>query len=400
MGKKIQRIHDFLLSMRKEKIHRQAIIYLLIVGLLGAAVYFTEKRNPESLYKNIWDGIWWGFVTISSTGYGDKFPTSVAGRVIGIFIMVSGLVLTVTISGTIASVMVDRKLKEGQGLQKVNLNEHIVLCGWNAQGEKILEGFQTVASRGKKPVSIALVNELSIETLNEIQFSYRTKLLNIEFVRGKFTQEQVLDKANIGKANSVIILADSSGENTLANADERTILCVFSVSNMNPGAHISVELVNKQNEQHLKNTSVENIIVTGEFNSYMLVNSAMSPGIPQAAKEILNLSFGNILASEEIPGNFVGKKFGDAFHYFKKERNRMLVGIVSMSKKMSIDNFLSDDPSAIDEFIKRKFAESERDFFSDTGGKTQTILNPAWDYVIGDNDRALVIGAEGERGRS
>jgi voltage-gated potassium channel len=386
--------------MRKEKIHRQAILYLLIVGIFGAAVYYTEKLNPESLYKNVWDGIWWGFVTISGTGYGDKFPMTVAGRLIGIFIMVSGLVLTVIISATIASVMVDRKLKEGQGLQKVNLNDHIVLCGWNAHGDKILEGFQTVATRGKKAVSVALVNELSIETLNEIQFSYRSKLLNIEFIRGKFTQEQVLDKANVQRAGSVIILADQSGDNTLANADERTILGVYTVSNINPGAHISVELANKQNEQHLKNTSVENIIVTGEFNSYMLVNAAMSPGIPQAAKEILNLNFGNILTSADIPDNFVGKQFGDAFRYFKEERNRMLVGIVSMSKKMSIDTFLSDDPSSIDEFIKRKFAESERDYFSDTGGKTQTILNPAWDYVISDNDRALVIGSESERVRS
>ena len=41
-----------------------------------------------------------------------------------------------------------------------------------------------------------------------------------DFVRGAFTQEQILDKASISKAESVIILADNSGENTLANADE------------------------------------------------------------------------------------------------------------------------------------------------------------------------------------
>ena len=72
----------------------------------------------------------------------------------------------------------------------------------------------------------------------------------------------------------------------------------------------------------------------------------------------------------------------------------MLVGIISSSKKLSIDDFLSDDPSSIDEFIKRKFAEAERDYFADTGGKTQTILNPDWNYVINANDHALIIGEE------
>jgi voltage-gated potassium channel len=395
MNKRIQKLIDFLQSMRKEKIHRQAIIYMLIVLFCGILVYFAELiENPDTLYKNVWDGIWWGFVTISTTGYGDKFPTSILGRIIGILIMLSGLVLTVTISGTIASIMVDRKLKEGQGLQKLNLTDHIVICGWNTHGDKILEGFQTLANRTKRKTSVVLVSELSIENLNELQFTYRTKLLDIEIIRGKFTQEQVLDKASIEKAQSVIILADQSGENTLDNADERTILAVYTVSNVNPSAHISVELTNKQNEQHLKNTSVENMIVTGEFNSYMLVNAALNPGIPQAAKEILNLNFGNMLSASNMPNDLVGKKFSDAFGFFKEKRNTMLVGIISTSKKLSIDDFLSDDPSSIDEFIKRKFAESERDYFVDTGGKTQTIINPAWDYVISENDKALIIGDE------
>jgi len=394
MKKILTRISDFLASMKRENLHRQAIIYLLIVIIFGTLVYFFEKKSGESLYKNVWDGIWWGFVTISTVGYGDKFPITIMGRITGIFIMLSGMVVTVIISGTIASILVDRKLKEGQGLQKLNLTGHIVLCGWNANGDKILEGFQTLAARTKSKISVVLVNELSIEILNDLQFSYTTKHLTIDIVRGKFTQEQVLDKANISKAQSVIILADHSADNTLANADERTILAVYTVANLNPSAHISVEILNKQNEQHLKNTSVENIIVTGDFNSFLLVHSAVNPGIPQAAKEIMNLSYGNMLSSETIPSEYIGKTFGDTFSFFKTKKNRMLVGIISSSKKLSIDDFLSEDPSSIDEFIKRKFAEAERDYFADTGGKTQTILNPDWNYVIGANDHALIIGEE------
>jgi voltage-gated potassium channel len=387
-------IADLFSALKREKLHRQVIIYFLIVFICGTLVYFFERGEAQSLYKNIWDGIWWGFVTISTTGYGDKFPISTLGRISGIFIMLAGMVVTVTISGTIASILVDRKLKEGQGLQKLNTTGHIVVCGWNSHGDKILEGFQTLANKSKQKMSVVLVNELPIEQLNEVQFSYASKNLSIEIVRGKFTQQPVLEKANIAKAESVIILADVTDENGTANADERTILAVYTVSNMNPSAHISVEIINKQNEQHLKNTPVENIVVTGDFNSFLLAHSAVNPGIPQAAKEIMNLNFGNTLSSVPFPHELVGKKFSDAFGYFKTNKDILLIGIVSVSKKLSIDSFLSDDPSSIDEFIKRKFAESERDYFADTGGKTQTILNPPWDYEIANNDQALIIGEE------
>lgn len=387
-------ISDLFSSFKREKLHRQFIIYFLIVFICGILVYFFERSESQSLYKNIWDGIWWGFVTISTTGYGDKFPVSTLGRIMGIVIMLSGMVVTVTISGTIASILVDRKLKEGQGLQKINTTDHIVLCGWNSHGDKILEGFQTLANKSKQKMSVILVNELPIEQMNEVQFAYASKNLSIEIVRGKFTQQPVLEKANTAKAKSVIILADVTDENGATNADERTILAVYTVSNMNPSAHISVEIINKQNEQHLKNTPVENIVVTGDFNSFLLAHSAVNPGIPQAAKEIMNLNFGNMLSSVPFPHELVGRKFSDAFSHFKIKKDILLIGIVSVSKKLSIDSFLTDDPSAIDEFIKRKFAESERDYFADTGGKTQTILNPPWDYEITHDDHALIIGEE------
>ena len=45
----------------------------------------------------------------------------------------------------------------------------------------------------------------------------------------------------------------------------------------------------------------------------------------------------------------------------KNKKKTILVGIIAETKKLSIEDFISDDPSAIDEFIKRKFAESEKD---------------------------------------
>ena len=49
-------------------------------------------------------------------------------------------------------------------------------------------------------------------------------------------------------------------------------------------------------------------------------------------------------------------------------------------KGLALDKILTDDYSAIDQFIKRKFEEAERDFFGKRE-RVQVILNPANDVV-------------------
>lgn len=379
-------------TLIKERVHRLILSFVFIVSIFGSLAYYFEAKNPEALIRSVWDGIWWGIVTITTVGYGDKYPLTWAGKLMGVVIMGSGVILTIIISGTIASVLVERKMKEGRGLQKVNMTDHIIICGWNQSGNRILNDIQALTNKTKEKIDIALINELETEVFNELQFTYSTKLLTIDVVRGNYTQEQVLDKANIRKAKAVMILADQSGENTLQNADERSVLAAYTITNLNPGARTSVELINPQNEQHLKRTNVDSIIINGEYNSFLMVNAVLYPGVPQAVKEIMNFDFVNDITIRPIPPHYIGKTFNDLFNHFRERDHSILFGIISETKKLSIENFLSEDPSSIDEFIKRKFAESEKDYFADTGGKRSVMINPGWNYVIGETDRAIVIG--------
>jgi len=389
---KIRTFFDILETLRKEKVHRLVISFILVVSVFGIAVYYIERNNPETLIRSMADGIWWGIVTITTVGYGDKYPVTWAGRVVGIIIMGSGVILTVIISGTIASILVERKMREGKGLKKIELTDHFVICGWNDTSERILRDFQALANKLKEKICVVLVNELDIDTLNELQFTYSSKNFEIDFMRGNFTHEQVLEKANVKKAQSVTIMADESGNNSRQNADERSVLAAYSISNLNPNTEISVELMNQNNEQYLKRINVRTIIIHGQFNSFMLVNAALFPGVPQAAREMMNFDFINDITTRNIPPSMTGKTFFDLMNMFREKDKSILIGIISETKKLTIDDFLSDDPSSIDDFIKRKFEESEKDLFEDTGGSIGVIINPGWDYCICENDKAIVIG--------
>jgi hypothetical protein len=70
-----------------------------LVVIAGAAQ--AEINNDE--FKSFWDGVWWAVVTVTTVGYGDLYPTSVAGRLIAIAVMFLGIGFLAVLTATIAS---------------------------------------------------------------------------------------------------------------------------------------------------------------------------------------------------------------------------------------------------------------------------------------------------------
>lgn len=84
------------------KIYRVQNLYLLELILIFTAAFITfflEKNNSDSTIKNFGDGLWWSIGTVTSVGFGDKVPVTAGGRVVGVILAFSGLILVgITIS--------------------------------------------------------------------------------------------------------------------------------------------------------------------------------------------------------------------------------------------------------------------------------------------------------------
>ena len=75
-----------------------AILTLTAVVLGGAAEYAAETE-----FENLWDGVWWAVVTVTTVGYGDLTPYTVGGRVVGIVLMFVGISFLSLLTAAIAS---------------------------------------------------------------------------------------------------------------------------------------------------------------------------------------------------------------------------------------------------------------------------------------------------------
>lgn len=71
------------------------MVFLTFTGtvLFGSTVYYCEQSDQDTVFHSIPDAFWWAVVTISTVGYGDMVPTTIAGKIVGGVCSVSGVVL-------------------------------------------------------------------------------------------------------------------------------------------------------------------------------------------------------------------------------------------------------------------------------------------------------------------
>lgn len=86
-----------------------------VVGFVAAlAVLDAERANPEANIATFGDALWWAAATVTTVGYGDRFPSTGEGRVVGFALMATGIGLLGVITAALASWFVE-KVAEVQG---------------------------------------------------------------------------------------------------------------------------------------------------------------------------------------------------------------------------------------------------------------------------------------------
>lgn len=78
-----------------------ALAILLII--FSAIAVLQVETKPESNIKTAEDAIWWAYVTVTTVGYGDKFPVTTEGRIIAAVLMTAGVGMFGTFTAFIAS---------------------------------------------------------------------------------------------------------------------------------------------------------------------------------------------------------------------------------------------------------------------------------------------------------
>ena len=85
-----------------------SVIAILLVIFSSIAILHVET-DPNSNIKTAEDAIWWAYVTITTVGYGDRFPVTTEGRIVAAILMTAGVGLFGTFTAYMASLFVTDK---------------------------------------------------------------------------------------------------------------------------------------------------------------------------------------------------------------------------------------------------------------------------------------------------
>ena len=98
------------LAIQKVAIGRQFAITIkvflasIFVAYISAVqITITERAVEGSNIKNFGDGIWWAITTVTTVGYGDRYPTTLEGRFIAVALMIMGISLMGVITASVAA---------------------------------------------------------------------------------------------------------------------------------------------------------------------------------------------------------------------------------------------------------------------------------------------------------
>lgn len=310
------------------------------------ALYFFEKGGNKEL-NSIYEAMWW-IVLFLSSGF-EVIPETLGGRVVATFLVVEGLALLGFIFGGFAAHFVERNLSGGKIMNRVRFKDHIVVCGWTSDTQRILDELTSEDIKTKR--KIVVLADLKRNPLERE---------DIKFIRGDPTRDEDLIRAGIMNANTAIISLDRNSD----NPDAKAILTALAVESLNRSVYTCVELQNPENEKHLVHANVDEIVCLGRLSQNLIVHSSLKHGLSQLFSELVTHNFGHEFYKIQVPRRFLGERFPQVVKRLIDEEGVILTAI-------------------------------ERESVDEEGNpKTDIIVNPGYDFVLEEGDHMFVIAME------
>ena len=80
-----------------------------VVILAGAVAFFSVELQPNPDVNRFFDALWWAVVTATTVGYGDIYPVTTEGRLVGMLLMFFGIGLVGTVAGLVSGYFFGRR---------------------------------------------------------------------------------------------------------------------------------------------------------------------------------------------------------------------------------------------------------------------------------------------------
>jgi voltage-gated potassium channel len=250
---------------------KTTIAFLLILSVLSIG---TTGYHFISEYE--WfDAIYMTVITFSTVGFGEVKPLDLESRIftillIAINIMVYAYTISIFSEYLISAPILKKIIKKRMDKLIQKFHGHTIIVGFGRNGKQAFEKLKTY----NRDVIIIekYIDEDFIENIKD--FAY---------IQGDATQDDVLIKAGVEKAEAVI---------TTLSADADNLYVILSAKQLNPYIHIISRASNENAAKKIKLAGAHNVIIPhkigGDFMASLLVTPSLIEFIQQLSVEDRN----------------------------------------------------------------------------------------------------------------
>ncbi|MBU9721766.1 MULTISPECIES: potassium channel family protein [Bacillaceae] len=287
---------------------RMTGIVFLFTLIIGTIIHLLE---PEA-FPSVFDGLWWAVVSISTVGYGDFVPETIIGRILGIILIISGIaIFSFFITNLASSTVLSRQEKE-KGRVSHQKEGHYIIVGWNERSHELIKQLQKI----HPGLEIVLIDETLQKKPDQCP--------KVIFIKGSPTVDETFERANAMKAHTIIITSNLHIDEKAADAN--TVLTLLTVKGIHQNIYAIVELVTKNQVKNAERAGADEIILSSNHLSLLMINGILFHGMTSVIEEMLTHGEKDQLAFKELPIELIDKNFGEAIETCQTE-NSFLIGI-------------------------------------------------------------------------
>ena len=290
------------------------------------------------------------------------------------------------VSGKIASFFVEKNLKEGRGLGSYSqIKKHFVICGWKRGMDKIVKDVLNYNTGQLNASEVIIITDADQHFIDG--FRNTSGFEKIKIIRGESSDEKVLRRANVTKAEKVMVLASDVDDANPKEIDSKAIMTVMTIKNITKGIYVIAELLDKNYEKYLKLAGCDEILLSHEYSRILLANSSASSGMSHIVYDILDADSPAAITTKDIPREYINKTFQELSEFFST-KNKILIGVLEntgnafqMKKEALREAQKSPDIS----MIVKNLQESKNIEIN------KPMINPSTEYVVNRHSMAIII---------
>ena len=305
----------------KKLLYIGVVLYLALIYTIA----LIEKSDPNANIKSVTDAIWYTVVTLTTVGYGDFYPVTMPGKILGLFIILGSLGILGYLIGEITYRINAYMEKKNSGFFGTKFEDHYVIIGWSNFARQVAD---QIYNAGHK-IALVTNSKNDLELFNDLYESDNSFALFADY-----KNMPAYEKVNITKSKAVFI-------NFIEDTD--TLVFVLNIKKVYPDLNIVINCTNPELKETLENTGVKHVVARHDVASRMVASFLFEPHVAEYTTDLISTSIDeydqDIQQFKVIENNpYCCKTYFESFVEMKKELNVILIGLV-------VDGKLIKDPA-------------------------------------------------------